>query len=67
MMLAPQLQLSGVRLTIGPGMIGIRQTLRAMRRMVQAFRVDPLLRQTATTLVTRAPPRDQRAEVEVKI
>lgn len=64
MMLAPQLQLSGVRLTIGPGMIGIRQTLRAMRRMVQAFRVDPLLRQTATTLVTLAPQRDQLAEVE---
>lgn len=64
MMLAPQLQLSGVRLTIGPGMAGIRQTLRAMRRMVQTYRVEPTLRQIATTLVTLAPQRDQLGEVD---
>lgn len=64
MMLAPQLQLSAHSRTIAPGLTGIRQTLRAMRQLVRAYRTDPQLRQAATTLVTLVPQRDHLGEVQ---
>lgn len=64
MMLAPQPQLSGRILTLSGGLRGIRQTLDAMRRMVRHYRIDPALRQAATSIVFLTPERDELSEVE---
>ncbi len=64
MRLAPQLQLAGVTVTIRGGVAGVRQTLDAMRSMVRRYRVDPAIRQAATSIVFLTPEKDELGEVD---
>lgn len=64
MWLAPLPQLSGVTVMIRGGLAGVRETLGQMRRLVRQYRVDPELRQAATSIVFLTPERDHLAEIE---
>lgn len=57
MQLAPQPQLSGYCVTIPGGVRGVRRTLDTMRALVRAFRVNPQIRQAATSLIFTTPER----------
>jgi transglutaminase-like putative cysteine protease len=63
MLLAPQPHLSAVHVAYGTGLRGIRQTLGIMRAYVKAGRIDPAIRQAATTIVFLQPPKDEPSEV----
>lgn len=63
MLLAPQPTLSAVSRFYASGLRGVRQTLAVMRQMVGAARIDPQLRQLATTLVFNTPEKNEYAEV----
>ena len=51
MMLAPQPQLTTLHRYYSTGMRGVAQTLGIMRAMVRAGRIDPRIRQTATSIL----------------
>ena len=64
MMLAPQPQLSGQVVTIQNGYPGIKQTIRAMRDLVNQYKTNLDIRQTATQAVFLTPQKDDYAEIE---
>ena len=64
MMLAPQPFLSGRLYPLSNGLQGVRETLGAMRAEVKRGRVDPIIRQAATTLVYLTPQKCELSEVE---
>lgn len=63
MRLAPQPTLTTSVVGIGNGMRGVQQTIRQMRRLVVAGRIDPTIRQCATTLIFLAPEKADALEV----
>lgn len=63
MLLAPRPALHGVSVQIRGGVAGVRQTLDHMRRLVREGRVDPTIRQAATSIIFLTPERDAQAEV----
>lgn len=63
MRLAPQPTLTASVVGIGGGMQGVYATVRQMRRLVVAGRVDPVIRQCATTIIYLAPEKDDAQEV----
>lgn len=63
MLLAPQPTLSAVSRYYASGLRGVRQTLAVMRQMVRTAKIDPTIRQLATTLVFNTPEKDEYAEV----
>ena len=63
-MLAPQPQLLGRMVSIQNGYPGIKDTIRAMRSLVQQFRTDIAIRQAATQAVFLTPQKDDYAEIE---
>lgn len=64
MMLAPTLTLSGTVVQIPDGEAGTEATIATMREMVNRFKVDPRIRQAATTVAFLQPEKDYRAEAE---
>ena len=64
MILAPTPQLSASVVQISGGMAGITQTLTAMRQLVNQGRVDPQIRQAATSAVFLTPEKDEFSEIE---
>lgn len=63
MLLAPTPQLSAVHRYYAGGLRGIRQTLAVMRDMVNAAKIDPGIRQQATSVVFTSPEKNEFAEV----
>jgi transglutaminase-like putative cysteine protease len=63
MNLAPQVALEGTRHTYSNGLRGVLQTLAVMRRLVNAAKVNPAIRQAATSIIFLTPERDDMAEV----
>lgn len=63
MRLAPLPVLHATLAGVGSGMSGVRQTVRQMRALVNQGRVDPAIRQCATTLIYLAPEKQDRQEV----
>lgn len=63
MLLAPTPSLNGVSVPYAGGIRGVRQTLAVMRRYVNAARVDPAMRQAATSIIFLAPAKDAPSEV----
>jgi len=64
MMLAPAPTLSGSIVQIPDGVAGTEATLRAMREMVKRCRVNPQIRQAATTVAFLQPEKNHYAEAE---
>ena len=64
MMLAPLPPLSGRVVSIPDGEAGTEATIAAMREMVNRCKVDPMLRQAATSIAFLQPEKDYRAEAE---
>jgi transglutaminase-like putative cysteine protease len=62
MMLAPTPRLSGQIVALQDGMRGIEQTLGTMRQLVNQYRTDLTIRQTATATIFLTPEKDQLAE-----
>lgn len=62
MRIAPVPQLSAVVVGIPDGMAGTARTLATMRAIVQRFRVDPGIRQAATSIVFLTPEKDDISE-----
>lgn len=63
MMLAPQPELSVHVRPMAPGLRGVRQTIAVMRDLVNAGRVDPVIRQAATSIIFLQPEKVPDAEV----
>jgi transglutaminase-like putative cysteine protease len=63
MYLAPDYQLRGSVVHLASGHAGIMQTIRTMRRLVNAGKVSPVIRQTALNLVRLNAPKDTDGEV----
>lgn len=63
MRLAPYVPLTARVSPLASGAAGIAQTLRVMRQMVQTYRVDPTIRQAATTVIFMTPEKDEFSEV----
>jgi transglutaminase-like putative cysteine protease len=63
MFLAPTPTLNGTVRPLKNGKAGVFQTLKAMRQLVNAARLDPQLRQVATSAVFLKPQKDEFAEV----
>jgi transglutaminase-like putative cysteine protease len=64
MMLAPLPPLSGRVVSIPDGEAGTEATIAAMREMVNRCKVNPVIRQMATTIAFLQPEKDYRAEAE---
>jgi len=64
MMLAPQPEIAVSRRHIAEGVRGVAQTVRVMRRLVREGRVDPVVRQAATTVVFLTPEKMPAQEAE---
>lgn len=64
MRLAPQPQLSGSMIPVSGGLRGVRQTIAVMRQFVNQGKVDPAIRQAATSIIFLAPAKNSPAEVE---
>ena len=64
MMLAPLPPLNGQVVNIPDGLAGTEATLRVMREMVNRCRVNPQIRQAATTVAFLQPEKDYAAEAE---
>lgn len=62
MRIAPLPRLSGVVVGIAEGHAGTLQTLGAMRALVRRWRVDPSIRQAATSIAFLTPEKDEFAE-----
>ena len=62
MMLAPTPRLSGHIVALADGMRGVEQTLGTMRSLVNQYRTDLDIRQTATATIFLTPEKDQLAE-----
>lgn len=62
MNLAPTIPYSGHVVGLADGSRGVFQTLRQMRALVRSGRVDPMVRQAATSVVFLMPEKDQAAE-----
>jgi len=62
MMLAPTPRLSGQIVALADGMRGIEQTLGTMRQLVNEFRTNLDIRQTATATIFLTPEKNQLAE-----
>jgi len=62
MMLAPTPRLSGQIVALADGMRGIEQTLGTMRDLVNQFRTNLDIRQTATATIFLTPEKNQLAE-----
>lgn len=63
MFLAPTPTLNGTVRPLKSGKAGVFQTLKVMRQLVNAARLDPQLRQVATSAVFLKPQKDELAEV----
>lgn len=63
MMLAPQPRLCATRRPLSNGMRGVRQTVQVMREAVRQGRVDPAIRQAASTLIFLTPERSELDEL----
>lgn len=64
MFLAPQVEITVARSHLADGVRGVRQTLGAMRQMVERFKASAAIRQCATSIVFLAPEKNERAEIE---
>lgn len=64
MQLAPQPRLTATLHRYSNGLRGVAQTLSVMRRLVTEGRIDPTIRQAATTIIFLQPERAVRREVE---
>ena len=64
MHLAPTPIISGTSATISDGVVGVYQTLQQMRKMVNAAKITPQIRQAATGLIFMTPQKDELSEVE---
>lgn len=64
MILAPTPEISGHIVQLAGGLAGIQQTLAYMRQMVNEGRVDPQIRQAATSAVFLTPEKDEFSEIE---
>lgn len=62
MRLAPTPQLAGYVSGLPGGARGAYHTLRVMRMLVAAAKIDPRVIQTATSIIFTAPPKDDIAE-----
>lgn len=62
MLLAPQPTLTATTGNLAPGVRGVAQTIRIMRQLVKAGRVDPYVRQAATTIIFLQPAKMPQAE-----
>lgn len=60
---APTVALHGTPYTICAGIAGIFQTIRVMRALVRAYRVDPAIRSAAISIVFLTPEKMQHSEV----
>jgi transglutaminase-like putative cysteine protease len=63
MILAPTPQLSGQIVHISGGLAGVYQTLAAMRKLVNQYKIDPTIRQAATSAIFLTPEKDELSEV----
>ena len=63
-MLAPTPRLSGHLVALSDGMRGVEQTLGTMRQLVNQYRTNLDIRQTATATVFLTPEKDQLAEAQ---
>lgn len=64
MMLAPAPSLSGSIVQISNGVVGIEDTIRAMRELVNRCKSDLNIRQAATSTVFLTPEKDEWSEAE---
>ena len=64
MMLAPTPRLSGQLVALQDGMRGIEQTLATMRQLVNQYRTNLDIRQTATATIFLTPEKNQLAEAQ---
>ena len=64
MMLAPTPRLSGQIVALSDGMRGVEQTLGTMRALVNQYRTDLDIRQTATATIFLTPEKNQLAEAQ---
>lgn len=64
MMLAPTPHLSGFVVPLADGKTGVYQTLGTMRQLVKKYRVDPTIRQAATSIIFLTPEKDEYSEAE---
>lgn len=64
MMLAPVTTLTGTVVQIPDGVAGTVSTLQAMREMVNRCKVNPIIRQAATTVAFLQPEKNYHAEAE---
>jgi transglutaminase-like putative cysteine protease len=64
MNLAPNPQLHGQIVQLSNGMAGVKQTLAAMRHLVEQGKKDLNIRQSATQIVFLTPEKNQFAEAE---
>jgi hypothetical protein len=63
MILAPQPELSGHIVYISGGVAGVYQTIAAMRKLVNQYKIDPMIRQSATSAIFLTPEKDDLSEV----
>lgn len=63
MQTAPQVPMTAQHLMYANGLRGVAQTIAVMRHFVQAARVDPLIRNAATSIIFLQPEKDEMAEV----
>jgi len=63
MFIAPTPQLTGCLTRYAAGIPGVRQTIAAMRALVNKYKVDLGIRQAATSTIFLTPERDELAEV----
>ena len=64
MNLAPQPALSGRLYPLSNGIRGVQETITVMRAEVKKGRVDPVIRQAATTLIYLTPQKCELSEIE---
>jgi transglutaminase-like putative cysteine protease len=64
MILAPTPELSGELVNIPNGLAGIKRTLAVMRQFVNEGRINPQIRQAATSAVFLTPEKDEYSEIE---
>lgn len=64
MQLSPSVVLNGTVVPMANGFQGIEQTIRTMRQLVNEFRTNATIRQTAMQIVFLTPEKDEYSECE---
>jgi len=64
MFLAPDISTTTLRTHLSDGAAGVFETLRLMRALVDAYKTDPVIRQTAISVAFLTPAHDEAGEME---